>query len=312
MSKRANFAFGALLVGLCLVIASGATAGQRHVQGVPDWGNPGGCYYGANAKCWVYSHTADQGRTSCLVVDVGYDPGHTGPFGLKRSNGAEIANIAVGEGYQWAGGCYDDNDKDAKPNVFPRETKSTLGEGPDCSGLVWRAWRESNYYKPGDNSFYFWQRSTLRPRPVRHEGLQVRDLRLRRAPRQVREVGRDHDGRACERHAHRARGDSYRRRQRSRLGGAWRGLRHQRVGRELPVAERSSAACAGWHGDEPARPGGQQRGANRVPLRACGRAARSAACRRFECATTTRRRLEPAPGAAGPSGLRQDAPNDES
>ena len=160
MSKRANFAFGALLVALCFVTASGATAGERRAQGVPDWGNPGGCYYGANAKCWVYSHTADQGRTSCLAIDIGYDPGHTGPFGLKRSNGAEIANIAVGEGYQWAGGCYDDNDKDARPNVFPRETKSTLGEGPDCSGLVWRAWRESNSPYPNDNSFYFWQRST--------------------------------------------------------------------------------------------------------------------------------------------------------
>ena len=63
------------------------------------------------------------------------------------------------EGYQWAGGCYDDNDRDPTWNQYPRETKSTLGEGPDCSGLVWRVWRESNYAYPHDNSFFFWQRS---------------------------------------------------------------------------------------------------------------------------------------------------------
>jgi hypothetical protein len=160
MSKRANFAFAALLVAFSLVVAATATAGNRHVTSVPSWGDPGGCYFGPNWKCWVYSHSADQGRTSCQVVDSSYDPGHVGPFGLKRANAAEIANIAIGEGYQWAGGCYDNDDRDPTKNAYPRETKSTLGEGPDCSGLVWRAWRESNTYLPNDNSFYFWQRST--------------------------------------------------------------------------------------------------------------------------------------------------------
>ena len=171
MSKGANFAFAALLVAFSLVIAATATAGNQRVRSVPSWGDPGGCYYGPpNSKCWVYSHTADQGRTSCQVVDIGYDPGHIGPFGLKRANAAEIANIAIGEGYQWAGGCYDNDDRDPTKNAYPRETKSTLGEGPDCSGLVWRAWRESNYYRPGDNSFYFWQRSTYDHGPYDTKG----------------------------------------------------------------------------------------------------------------------------------------------
>jgi hypothetical protein len=137
-----------------LVMAAGAAAG------IPGWGNPGGCYYGASSKCWVYSHTSDQGRSSCQVVDVDYDPGHTGPNSYTRSAATGIANIAVNEGYQWAGGCYDNNDRDPTWNAYPRETKSTLGEGPDCSGLVWRVWRESNRAYPGDNSFYFWQRAT--------------------------------------------------------------------------------------------------------------------------------------------------------
>jgi hypothetical protein len=158
-SKRGNFLSVVLLVGFCLAIASTAAATSRRTQGVPWWGDPQGCYYGPNWKCWVYSHPADQGRTSCSVVDISYNPGSVGPFGYTRSGASDIANIAMQEGYQWAGGCYDNNDGDPTPNVYPRETKSTLGEGPDCSGLVWRVWRESNYAYPSDNSFYFWQRS---------------------------------------------------------------------------------------------------------------------------------------------------------
>ena len=141
--------------------ASTAGAGSRRAQSVPAWGDPGNCYYGPpNTKCWVYSHAADAGRTSCAVVDASYDPGHVGPYGYTRAAATDIANIANGEGYQWAGGCYDNDDKDAGRNAFPRETKSTLTEGPDCSGLVWRVWRESNAFKPNNNSFYFWGRAT--------------------------------------------------------------------------------------------------------------------------------------------------------
>jgi hypothetical protein len=158
--KRANFARVLFLVGFCLAMASTAAASSRRAQGVPWWGDPQGCYYGANSKCWVYSHPADQGRTSCSAVDISYNPGKVGPFGYKRSAAANVANIAMQEGYQWAGGCYADDDRDPTANAYPRETKSTLGEGPDCSGLVWRVWRESNHAYPNDNSFYFWQRST--------------------------------------------------------------------------------------------------------------------------------------------------------
>lgn len=158
-SKRANFALVLFLVGFCLAMVSTAAASTRRTQGVPSWGDPGGCYYGPNWKCWVYSHPADQNRTSCAVVDIGYNPGSVGPFGYTRAAATDVANTAMQEGYQWAGGCYDDNGHDPTPNASPRETKSTLGEGPDCSGLVWRVWRESNYAYPSNNSFYFWQRS---------------------------------------------------------------------------------------------------------------------------------------------------------
>jgi hypothetical protein len=159
-SKRIGLALVVSLAGLCLVLTATAGASSKRSQGVPGWGDPGGCYYGVNAKCWVYQHPADQGRSSCQVVDIAYDPGHSGPSTYRRSAATDVANIAVGEGYQWAGGCYDNDDRDPTANAYPRETKSTLGEGPDCSGLVWRVWRESNRLNPSDNSFYFWPRST--------------------------------------------------------------------------------------------------------------------------------------------------------
>jgi len=169
-AKRSNFLSLLFLVGFCLAMATTAAASSHRTKSVPPWGDPQGCYYGPNWKCWVYSHPSDQSRTSCKIVDIVYDPGHVGPFGYTRSQAAGIANIAMHEGYQWSGGCYDDNDKDATPNAYPRETKSTLGEGPDCSGLVWRVWRESNHAYPGDNSFYLWLRSTYDHGPYDTKG----------------------------------------------------------------------------------------------------------------------------------------------
>src|SRR5215469_10146485 len=108
-----------LAAGLALALAAGVAAGTRRNLSVPGWGNPGGCYYGANSKCWVYSHSVDQGFTSCQVLDISADPGHTGPNTYTRSAATDIANIAVNEGYQWAGGCYDNNDRDPTRNAYP-------------------------------------------------------------------------------------------------------------------------------------------------------------------------------------------------
>ena len=45
------------------------------------------------------------------------------------------------EGYQWAGGCWNDNDRDDSPND-PHEDPATGGEGGDCSGFTFKVWRE--------------------------------------------------------------------------------------------------------------------------------------------------------------------------
>jgi hypothetical protein len=171
VSKRVNLFFLPFALAFSLVMAATASAGTARLRSVPSWGNPQSCYYGPpNTKCWVYHHNADQGRTSCAVVDIGYNPGSVGPFGYKRWQAASIADAARHEGYQWAGGCYDDDNRDPTRNQYPRETKSTLGEGPDCSGLVWRVWRESNRAYPSNNSFYNWYRSTYDHGPYNTQG----------------------------------------------------------------------------------------------------------------------------------------------
>lgn len=56
----------------------------------------------------------------------------------KVSQAADYAYTAVLDGYQWGGGCWLNDDIDATPSD-PEETFSG-GEGPDCSGLVFKTW----------------------------------------------------------------------------------------------------------------------------------------------------------------------------
>jgi hypothetical protein len=60
---------------------------------------------------------------------------------LTRDWAQSYANIARYEGYQWGGGCWNSNDVDEGWGD-PPETYSG-GEGGDCSGLVFKTWRES-------------------------------------------------------------------------------------------------------------------------------------------------------------------------
>jgi hypothetical protein len=60
---------------------------------------------------------------------------------ITREGSAAVALRARHEGYQWAGGCWNDNDRDDSPGD-PREDPYTGGEGGDCSGLTFKVWRE--------------------------------------------------------------------------------------------------------------------------------------------------------------------------
>jgi hypothetical protein len=72
---------------------------------------------------------------------------------ITRDGSAAVALRARHEGYQWAGGCWNDNDRDESPND-PTTDAGTGGEGGDCSGFTFKVWREA--LGSGDASFQQW------------------------------------------------------------------------------------------------------------------------------------------------------------
>lgn len=61
--------------------------------------------------------------------------------GLKRSEARAYGDVADNEGYEWGGGCWNDDNKDDTPGQ-----PDSGGEGPDCSGLVFKSWELKNDY----------------------------------------------------------------------------------------------------------------------------------------------------------------------
>lgn len=72
---------------------------------------------------------------------------------ITRDGSAAVALRARFEGYQWGGGCWNDNDRDDSPNDPPGDG-ATGGEGGDCSGFTFKVWREST--NTADGGFYQW------------------------------------------------------------------------------------------------------------------------------------------------------------
>jgi hypothetical protein len=61
--------------------------------------------------------------------------------GITRSIARDYAYTAVYEGYQWGGGCWNEDNIDSSPGD-PTEDPNTRGEGPDCSGFTFKSWYE--------------------------------------------------------------------------------------------------------------------------------------------------------------------------
>jgi hypothetical protein len=74
---------------------------------------------------------------------------------ITRDGSATVALRARYEGYQWAGGCWNDNDRDDSPGD-PTQDGSTGGEGGDCSGFTFKVWREAVTWS--DGGFYQWSK----------------------------------------------------------------------------------------------------------------------------------------------------------
>jgi hypothetical protein len=72
---------------------------------------------------------------------------------ISRAAGMSWALRARYEGYQWAGGCWNDSDADDAPGD-PTQDPNTGGEGGDCSGFTYKAWFESP--DQSDSSFWSW------------------------------------------------------------------------------------------------------------------------------------------------------------
>jgi hypothetical protein len=83
--------------------------------------------------------------TALLVVPAGgaqaswagrhcFDDHHTDGI-FKRADARAYADVADHEGYEYGGGCWNDDNHDDTPGA-----PNSAGEGPDCSGLVFKAW----------------------------------------------------------------------------------------------------------------------------------------------------------------------------
>ena len=76
---------------------------------------------------------------------------------MTRDGQMNYAIIAAWDGYQWGGGCWNNDDHDAAPNDPPQQY--TGGEGGDCSGFTFKVWWES--LDTNDKSRFLWQRKTF-------------------------------------------------------------------------------------------------------------------------------------------------------
>jgi hypothetical protein len=120
MPRTAHVFLGAF--ALAFALAAAGTAGAYHTRFVAD-----NCNYNAPSP------------TSYIT----------------RDGSAAVALKARYEGYQWAGGCWNDNDRDDSPGD-PQENPYTGGEGGDCSGFTFKVWRES--LDTSDAGFYQWNK----------------------------------------------------------------------------------------------------------------------------------------------------------
>ena len=96
--------------------------------------------------------TAGAYHTHFVADNCNYNPPQPTSY-ITREGSTTVALRARHEGYQWAGGCWNDNDRDDSPND-PHEDANTGGEGPDCSGFTFKVWREA--LSTGDASFDQW------------------------------------------------------------------------------------------------------------------------------------------------------------
>lgn len=72
---------------------------------------------------------------------------------IYRSDAESYAVVGAGEGYEWGGGCWNNNNTDDTPNAPDSD-----GEGGDCSGFTFKAWGLA--LNQNSTTVYSWDRFT--------------------------------------------------------------------------------------------------------------------------------------------------------
>jgi hypothetical protein len=79
-----------------------------------------------------------------------YNDDHEASY-VRRTDARAYAAVGRGEGYEYGGGCFNNNNTDDTPNQ-----PDSSGEGPDCSGLVFKSWELENSW--GASGVHWWNR----------------------------------------------------------------------------------------------------------------------------------------------------------
>jgi hypothetical protein len=106
----------------------------------------------AAAFCLAAAGTAGAYHTQFIAQNCNWAAPTPASY-ITRDGSATVALRARFEGYQWGGGCWNDNDHDDSPGDPPGDG-ATGGEGGDCSGFTFKVWRESE--NVDDTGFYQW------------------------------------------------------------------------------------------------------------------------------------------------------------
>lgn len=78
--------------------------------------------------------------------------------GVTRSQARIYAEIGAREGYQWGGGCWNDDNVDNSPGD-PQQNPYTRGEGGDCSGFTFKSWYERDGEGDGGFTYHYRMRN---------------------------------------------------------------------------------------------------------------------------------------------------------
>ncbi|MBD0330169.1 MAG: hypothetical protein ICV64_08715 [Thermoleophilia bacterium] len=81
---------------------------------------------------------------------------------VYRSQARSYAEQGAWEGYQWGGGCWNNNDVDDSPGDPPQDP-NTRGEGPDCSGFTFKAWYERSDTSDAGFRYHYRMQNTHGP-----------------------------------------------------------------------------------------------------------------------------------------------------